>query len=197
MCERVEGLRIAGDRCFAGERIRGGILINISEKTENFWVLCVLQNETYEDVTWENCTLRKGLNDTFLNTAFSLTEQEAIRTTGVINDVAYLDADRCGNNTSDKVFLLSVPEAISSGYGFWTNFTLTETRSCKPTEYAKQKGAWSKKGTTSSDPFTTWNIGSGGWWLRTPGYRRESVAAVMSDGYANIATDSFFGRLYK
>lgn len=151
---------------------------------------CKQYNETYEDVTWENCTLRKWLNDTFLNTAFSLTEQEAIRTTEVFNGVSYLDTDRCGNNTSDKVFLLSVPEAINSSYGFWTNCTLTETRSCKPTEFAKQKGAWSKTGITSDAPFTTWNIGSGGWWLRTPGYRSKSAAAVMSDGYANIASDA-------
>ena len=34
-------------------------------------------NEKYTDVTWATCTLRTWLNDTFLNTAFTLAEQAA------------------------------------------------------------------------------------------------------------------------
>ncbi len=146
---------------------------------------CKQYNETFEDATWESCTLRRWLNETFLNTAFSSSEQKAITTTYVIDDnVPYLDA-RYGENTNDKIFLLSTPEIMSWNYGFWTSVTLSETRTCKPTNYAKQKGAYSQ--TFSSSNPITWNLGNGGWWLRTSGCLGGCAAAIMSDGYANTA----------
>ena len=49
----------------------------------------VLDNEQYnksmENITWENCTLRKWLNEDFLNAAFSQEEQDAIIETKVVN----------------------------------------------------------------------------------------------------------------
>lgn len=157
---------------------------------------CKQYNETFEDVTWENCTLRRWLNDTFFNTAFSSREQKAITTTYVIDDnVTYLDARR-GENTNDKIFLLSTPEVTSWNYGFWSNLTLSETRTCKPTNYAKQKGAFSQKFTPHNP--VTWNLGNGGWWLRTSGCLGGCAAAIMSDGYANTArsTDKFVLGVY-
>lgn len=71
-------------------------------------------NTKLSSTTWEKCTLRTWLNDTFLNKAFSLTEQTAILTTDVDNS-----KQQCysgwnpsrENDTKDKVFLLSYAEA--------------------------------------------------------------------------------------
>ena len=121
-------------------------------------------NEKYTDVTWATCTLRTWLNDTFLNTAFTLAEQAAIRNTTVVNDDnPYYDTEG-GVNTTDKVYLLSIAEASNTAYGFNGEFrTESETREAKSTAYAKWQGPW---------------------WLRSPGGSSEGASAVnFGTGY--------------
>ncbi len=60
-------------------------------------------NNTLAQVTWENCSLRKWLNGTFLGDAFSQEEQGQILSTKVLDE---------GKQTTDKVFLLSEDEAV-------------------------------------------------------------------------------------
>lgn len=63
------------------------------------------------DTTWEECNLRKWLNGEFYDTAFSSEEKSRIQSTDVGADInPYYDTDP-GNDTVDKVFLLSVVEA--------------------------------------------------------------------------------------
>ncbi len=79
---------------------------------------CQQYNTSNIDVTWETCTLRKWLNETFINNAFSTKEQAAIAETIVTADKnPEYDTDP-GNATTDKVFLLSIDEVnkyFSSG----------------------------------------------------------------------------------
>ncbi|MCR5521153.1 MAG: DUF6273 domain-containing protein [Lachnospiraceae bacterium] len=76
----------------------------------------------YKDtkVTWETCTLRKWLNEKFYNAAFNKDEKNLIKTTTVENfdnpDPEYKTPG--GNDTKDKVFLLSQLEMIDSDLGF-------------------------------------------------------------------------------
>lgn len=72
-------------------------------------------NEEYENVTWETCTLRKWLNGEFYNKVFSESEKKKINTTYVINPDNVRSRDGYvyaygGNDTYDKVFLLSYDE---------------------------------------------------------------------------------------
>lgn len=69
-------------------------------------------NEEDTAVSWETCTLRAWLNNDFLNTAFSSEEQAAISETTVINGIEPSTGEDCGNDTVDKVFLLSVTECM-------------------------------------------------------------------------------------
>ena len=62
-------------------------------------------------VTWENCSLRKWLNKTFLNAAFNSNEQSIIIDSTVTADPNPEYNTPAGNNTKDKVFLLSIAEA--------------------------------------------------------------------------------------
>ena len=70
-------------------------------------------NTVNAQVTWETCSLRKWLNSTFLNTAFNKDEQKAILVSTVTADKSPYQGKTIdqGNDTKDKVFILSSTEA--------------------------------------------------------------------------------------
>ena len=120
-------------------------------------------NEECENVTWATCTLRTWLNNTFLNTAFTSAEQAAIKNTTVVNDDNPKYGTEGGENTTDKVYILSIAEASNTAYGFNGEFhAYSETREAKNTAYAKECGAC----TSTSTEYE----GNGDWWLRSPGH---------------------------
>ena len=135
-------------------------------------------NEKCTDVTWATCTLRTWLNNTFLNTAFTSAEQAAIRNTTVVNDDnPYWDTEG-GENTTDKVYLLSIAEASNTAYGFNGEFhTYSETREAKNTAYAEECGVF-------TSTITEYE-GNGYWWLRSPGYVSSNASYVPSYSYGD------------
>ncbi len=70
------------------------------------------------DTTWETSYMRSWMNDVFLNNAFSKSEQDAIITTKVKTKNTYHYNTPGGNDTLDKVFLLSVDDIRNTKYGF-------------------------------------------------------------------------------
>ena len=128
-------------------------------------------NEKYTSVTWATCTLRTWLNDTFLSTAFTSAEQAAIKNTTVVNDDnPYYDTEG-GENTIDKVYLLSIAEASNTAYGFNGEFgTDSETRVATNTAYVASKGM---NAVGEADC----------WWLRSPGNNSSDASYVFDVGY--------------
>ena len=130
---------------------------------------CKKYHKDYKSITWEECTLRTWLNGSFLNAAFSAEEQKQILTTIVSADENPSYSTNPGNNTSDKIFLLSITEVnkyFSSDYA----------RQCKPTAYAKEQGCYIE--------FSNENC----WWLlRSPGDNQFFAAYVFFDGSVNTA----------
>ena len=122
------------------------------------------------DVTWENCSLRKWLNETFLNNAFSAEEQALIQSTTVSADKNPDYSTDPGNATTDKVFLLSITEAEKY-------FDSDKARRCAPTAYAIAQGAYTNDGCKTADGDACC------WWrLRSPGIFQEHAANVSLDG---------------
>ena len=133
----------------------------------------------YTNVTWETCTLRTWLNGTFYNKAFSSAEQAAILTTSVDNskNQGYSKwSTSGGNNTQDKVFLLSYAEANKYFAVTYDNSKNTKSR-VAPTAYALAQGAF----TTSSNK-TADGTAAGWWWLRSPGGSQRGAAHVSIHG---------------
>lgn len=124
---------------------------------------CKPYNTSYLDVTWEACTLRKWLNNDFINTAFSATEQAMIPTVTVSADKNPEYNTNPGNATQDKVFLLSITEANKY-------FSSDSARACQPTAYAVANGAY------KSGNGNCW------WWVRSPGYFQSRAAGVDYGG---------------
>lgn len=140
---------------------------------------CQQYNTSYTNVTWESCSLRKWMNGTFLNNAFSAEEQSQIQNTNVSADKSPKYSTNPGNATTDKVFLLSITEAEKY-------FSSDSARQCSATAYAKAQGAY-----TSTGNGNCW------WWLRSPGIRQDDAAAVTYDGsvsysglYVNYVSDA-------
>ena len=69
-------------------------------------------NDDKTDITWENCSLRRWLNEDFYNSKFSDGEKASIITAH--NTFSEADSSYgmdCGNDTDDKVYLLSYSES--------------------------------------------------------------------------------------
>ncbi len=139
----------------------------ISEKALD----CQPYNSSYTDITWESCTLRKWLNGTFLNAAFSAEEQAIIQSENVPADRNPEYSTDSGKATTDKAFLLSIDEAEKY-------FASDDARQCQTTAYAVENRAY------ENDSGNCW------WWLRSPGYDRDSAACVRSDGSVHYSGHS-------
>lgn len=131
-------------------------------------------NTESKNVTWETCTLRKWLNNNFYNAAFSATEKSAVKTTVVVNEDNLEHRTEGGNNTNDKVYLLSAQEAMTLSYGFPPYNMSEKAREAKNTKYINEQGV--NKG------YGEW-VGNGYWWLRTPGNQKNTAAVVNFSGY--------------
>lgn len=115
-------------------------------------------NVSQVDVTWETCSLRKWLNSAFINSAFNSAEKKLIIESEVLTEKAsYSDTDP-GNNTKDKIFLLS--ESEFEKY-------LHSDGSCFATNYATEKTA---------EGYSTYLYS---WWLRSPGASPDSASDVF------------------
>lgn len=112
----------------------------------------------YGKITWEECTLRTWLNNDFLNAAFNTEEKNKIVTTNVVNSNNPEYGTPGGNNTKDKIFLLSIDEAKKY-------FSSDDGRKCEATAYARANGA-----------------DQGSWWLRSPGKLGMTVMTIDKNG---------------
>ena len=119
-------------------------------------------NEEWTGDTWETCALRKWMNDTFIKDIFSAEEMKAVMLSDVSADKNPDYSTNQGNETKDKLFLLSIKEVEQY-------FVSDEKRLCKPTEYAVNNGAFKYCG-------HVW------WWLRSAGLDSDCAACVRDDG---------------
>lgn len=135
---------------------------------------CQRYDTSGRDVTWETCTLRRWLNGSFINSAFSAEEQKQILHTTVTADRNPSSNTDPGNNTTDKVFLLSRAEC--SQY-----LVLCDARSCEGTAYCFAQGA------AQQDYDLCCR-----WWLRSPADYSGCVICVNDNGtYASAGCSTF------
>ena len=121
-----------------------------------------LYNENDKYVTWEKSSLRAWLNKKFIKRAFIDEEREKINITEIINQDNPVYGTEGGNNTFDKIFLLSLSEVSEQQDGEKYGFLDDEIRACGKSDFSKT-GSW--------------------WWLRSPGYASDSAAVVSSRGW--------------
>ena len=124
-------------------------------------------------VTWESCSLRKWLNETFLDAAFSAEEQERLQTV-ILSE----DGDR-PYTSQDRVFLLSADEGDQY-------FASANERICRTTE--------SCLASFQANHIAVNANGVVFWWLRTPGIDSDCERIVFEDGsMPNLVTSGLPG----
>lgn len=134
-------------------------------------------NDELVDVTWETSSLRKWLNEEFYNEAFQELEKASIMEKNIRNNDNPIYQTPGGNQTVDKVFLLSYDDMINPLYGFPQNpSAITNTRVGLNTKHTSNQGgskySFESEGRISGD----------GYWLRTPGQDNLKAAGVCNIG---------------
>ena len=111
--------------------------------------------------------VRIWLNETFYETAFNKIQQGVVLTTEVDNSEESASPygssrnNRCVcENTSDKIFLLSIREVTNEANGFASYFTSDVARQMMTSDYSRATGAY-------MDTTEDYN-GNGWWWTRSP-----------------------------
>jgi len=151
------------------EKIKWRILATVDDRAfliSEKCLDCKPYNLDNRDITWEVCSLRKWLNCDFIKSAFNDQEQAQIITTKVANVGIPDFITVAGNNTEDKVFLLSFSEVEKFQK---TNF---ERKACA-TNYSIANGVF------VNQYNNCW------WWLRSSGYCQNSAIFIGEDGEIN------------
>lgn len=129
-----------------------------------------------EHYTWEGCSLRRWLNGTFLNAAFSADERQRLLTTTVITSPGSLHRENGPVTTEDRVFLLSNTEV----YAYFASEAAT---AAEYTAYALSENPW---------PGSAATPGPADWWLRTTdGY--DHPDGVYADGRVGEGARAYEG----
>lgn len=165
-------------------------------------------NEKWATITWEKSSMRSWINGykasenqpeidysnkNFIDTAFSTAQKNAIKTTKVENrnNIHYGSAGQGGNDTSDKIFLLSERKVYNTDdakkYGFVLDGEVyDEARRCKCSTYAYAMGTWRNIEDSECN-------GNALWFLRSPGGScYGDVTAVYDFGRVNSGGISIF-----
>lgn len=135
-------------------------------------------HDTYKDVDWANCSLRKYLNGDFYE-YFTNEEQAKILTSLNKNLDNQWYGTTGGGDTADKVFLLSIEEVTCHYFG---------DSSDKLYYPKKNKRYWFER----KDPNNHLRIAKfedkqiWWWWLRSPGRLGIKAAYVHGDGNIGI-----------
>ena len=168
----------------------GGQLFLLSDQN-----LDVFQYHTDQEyVTWETSTMRSWLNgygassnsggnsgidyteDNFLDNAFSANEQAAIAEMTVVNDDnkddTYGTNGDGGNDTTDRIFLLSIAEASNSSY--FPKYS--SSRYSANTPYVADGGRLGTYMNGEDEGYLD------RWWLRSPGFDNTMAAFIEYDG---------------
>jgi hypothetical protein len=134
-----------------------------------------------DGTAWEACTLRQYLNHDFYNKLGAA--KSAIAETHNDNPGSYWYGTCGGNETTDKIFLLSNDEAdrYFGNSGDYVNN--------KRKDYAGEtdSGGYCVYNAYNQDRIAAYgNEGPCWWWLRSPGRSSYRAACVESDGYIYV-----------
>ena len=159
-----------GDYDWRVLEVHGGKALLLSEN--------VLEERAYQDkpsccITWENSTLRRYLNSEFYN-KFNNVEKTKIAEIKLENKANPWYGTNGGNDTTDRIFLLSIEEVVMY---FGDSGQLKNRASTKSHIEDQYNGARIAKDVAGEECW---------WWLRSPGFSSYNVACVSLYGSIDV-----------
>jgi len=142
-------------------------------------------NIVSENVTWDNCTLRKYLNNEFFNN-FSAEQQKNIINTRNYNNNNYWYNTNGGIKTNDKIFLLDLDES-DKYFGNSTDYVSKKRKIQDIGKIIPDINGYYFTNNHDSQRVTEFKHKSCWWWLRSPGGNCKSAACVYDDGGVNVS----------
>jgi hypothetical protein len=139
-----------------------------------------------QEMTWEQSSLRQYLNTDFLNT-FSSNDKSYILSTHLVNTDNELFRILGGNDTDDRIFLLSIDEVNR----YFVNES-ERTEPLSPQAESKLKQVYKALYPDDYDDLIATllaNHNSWRWWLRSPGKSSGTAATVTFEGEVNVSGD--------
>lgn len=150
--------------------------------TEDIVELSVYHN-VYKEITWAECWLRSYLNGPFFN---RFSEADRARIKPVINknkDNEWFGA-KGGEDTEDKIFLLSIEEVACKYFGD-SSYKLYN-RTPKQNYWLQRKDENNRKRSAKHLGCLWW------WWLRSPGRFNVRAAYIHGDGNIGIQGNNVY-----
>ena len=138
------------------------------------------------NVTWETCTLRKYLNGEFLQ-KFTAEDQKRIAETRIQNPNNLWYGTVGGNDTNDKIFLLSLEET-DRYFGNSGDYENKRRKSWddKNDKWVSADDGFAFLNANDSNRIAQYNNQASWWWLRSPGFLSHSTASVFNDGLVYV-----------
>ena len=140
----------------------------------------IIEQETFDSSSsnYAESDVRSWLITEFYNTAFNQLQQELILITKVNNGLesAGSTLDKfTGDDTYDKIFLLSYEEVTNELYGFAPASTTEDSaRRLFGSDYTRAKGNYVNTGSSY--------YGTGQWWLRSPSISATHAQLISTGG---------------
>ncbi|MDO4901623.1 DUF6273 domain-containing protein [Actinomyces sp.] len=165
-----------GDAADGAEPIQWFVLDRLDNRLLLLSVDCLASRpynaESFAAVTWEHSDLRRWLNDAFLDTAFTAAEQQLISPAQLRNDDQSIVGISGGQDTTDRVFVLSQTEA------------LIYLHDDADRDYFGRAAVstYAATGTLHVD-----EEGLADWWLRSPGGYEYTAQYVRTNGETAVS----------
>ncbi len=132
-------------------------------------------HDAYQDATWADCALRNYLNGSFYDAFQEADRARILQVTNKNPDNPWYGATG-GADTQDRIFLLSLEEAVCQYFGDSSANLIN--RRANQRYWFQRKDPNNFRRSATSEGYSWW------WWLRSPG--RNNVKAVYIHGDGNI-----------
>ncbi len=146
-------------------------------------------HNTYKDITWAECDLRKYLNGDFYNQFNEADQSRILLVTNKNLDNPWFGTFG-GEDTQDRIFLLDIEDVVCRYFG--DSSEILQNR-------RKNQNYWfNTKDENNFKRIATFKGHNYWWWLRSPG-RISRVAAYIHgapDGFVGINGNSVFFRSF-
>jgi len=142
-------------------------------------------HDAYKEITWAECSLRKYLNGEFYD-RFSAVDQSRI--IPVINK--NLDnqwyGSRGGEDTEDRIFLLSLEEVSCKYFGDSSSKLYNPGKNQRYWFERKDKNNSKRISVNNKEEWYYW------WWLRSPGRVNKKAVYMFPNGNIGIQGNNIF-----